>query len=485
MVPPLYQFRPTGIWPAAFSASLAAAALVPPTNSPAAFLYPQLQSVTPFVSAAASAWVPNTKNLKILGVADASKTSPFFSQPVSGIPLANTLSNGDANAVLGAWYNISNGPNSTYAPDWLGYNFSIRAYPDPLVQPATLAALAAAEPGVTANTYYSELNQVRWLGQKNSIYRTQAQTNIVYFWRVGGNTGALPGMWSNIATSLLQGNYSTSLSAGAGLYASAALFARMHTSIWDGSASGWNAKFKYLHWRPETALRYGDNSTLLYNTTSVKGNWPSELTPVYGSPSTPGGVSFTPLFNATTVSVAGPATSTDPINSPFLQLHSYWAPELTSPGHPEYPSTHSVACEAAVATLRLFFGTDSVAAINANSSLKVTSEDSYLSAGAGPGRGGQTWLANATLSANALLYLNLTSGTTTSATLPVGLSPITYSTLSKMSRDCSDSRVWGGIHLNGSTTDGIYLGNSVANFVFRGYPGNLTSTVAATLKLFS
>jgi hypothetical protein len=65
-----------------------------------------------------------------------------------------------------------------------------------------------------------------------------------------------------------------------------------------------------------------------------------------------------------------------------------------------------------------------------------------------------------------------------------GLSPIAYATLSQMSRDCSDSRVYGGVHLNTSTNDGMSLGHDVATFTFGAYPGNLTSTVAAALQLF-
>ena len=125
-VPPLNQYRPTLIFPQAMIAAFSNAGAQPNlTNAPVAFVYPQLQSVTPIVSASASAWTPNSKQLKVLGVADPNQPSPFFTQPVTGIPLANTLPADAANSILGAWYNISNSANSTAdaAADWMGYNY--------------------------------------------------------------------------------------------------------------------------------------------------------------------------------------------------------------------------------------------------------------------------------------------------------------------------------------------------------------------------
>jgi len=309
----------------------------------------------------------------------------------------------------------------------------------------------------------------------------------------------VPGTFSAIATSLLVANATGG--AGPALYASAALLTRLHVAVWDGSVSGWTAKYKFLGWRPETALRYGDNSSLpLFNTTGYSSkalNWPSELTPVYSQPAAASDGTFTPLFNAsgsTASPPAGPATSTA---GAAAQLHAAWVPELVnSPGHPEYPSTHAVACEAAVVTLRLFFGTDSVTAINNGASLAVNSEDTYLGNGAaaGPGDGGRTWSQSATLSTQSLTFLNMSGvagagGAADTAPfvyqMPLGLSAITYSTLSQLSRDCADSRVYGGVHFNSSVNDGIYLGNTIAAFVFASYPGNLTRAVGPALQLIA
>ena len=318
------------------------------------------------VSGAGKDWVSN-KNIKILGVADPNAASPFFNQAVTGQIYANTLPTSDANAVLGLWFNISQGANSTAAPNWLGYNFTSTAYPDMLYNATILASLQAQLGGIsglTPNAYLADLNQVRWLGQRNSVYRSAKQTNIAYFWRLGGGTPAVPGMFSQIATALLQGNWSSAadLQTGGGLYASSALFARMHTAIWDGCVSGWVAKYKFLHWRPETALRYGDNSTLTFNTTGYTTkalNWPSEVTPVYSTPTAPTDGTFTPLFNpsgqvpSSSAQLTAPAT--DPTGATKAQLHLAWTPELATPGHPEYPSSASrrvaraLACEHAAA----------------------------------------------------------------------------------------------------------------------------------------
>jgi hypothetical protein len=345
-VPPYMQYRPAGIYPQAFGTSL--------TSSAGAFVYPQLQSVAPFVAGAGKDFVSN-KNIKVLGVADPSKASPYWKQAMTGNIYPNTLPVSDSNAILGLWYNVSLGANSSAAPQWAGYNFTSTAYPDPLYDPAVLAELQASlsVTGLAANAYYADLNQVRWLGQKNSVYRSPKQTNLAYFWRLGGNTGAVPGAFSAIAATLLQANASSAaqLATGSGLYASAALLTRLHVSIWDGCAAGWTAKYKFLHWRPETALRFGDNSTLTFNTTGYttkKLNWPSEVTPAYATPTATSDGTFTPLFNAGgSLTSAGPAT--DPAGAK-AQLHAAWTPELATPGHPEYPSS---ACHCAARALRV------------------------------------------------------------------------------------------------------------------------------------
>ena len=488
-IPPLNQYRATGIFPASFNL----------TSSSAAFVYPQLQSVTPFVAAAGKDWSPNTKT-KVLGVANPALVSPFFKQAVTGTIYANTLPTSDSNAILGLWFNVSNGVNSTAAPDWAGYNFSTAAYPDPLYDAAFKASLQSSigVTGLAPNSYYADLNQVRWLGQRNSVYRSQKQTNLAYFWRLGPGTAAVPGTFSNIATTLLVNNATGG--AAPDLYASAALLTRLHVAIWDGSTAGWTAKYKFLQWRPETALRYGDNSSLTLNTTSYSTkalNWPSELTPVYATPAAATDGTFTPLFNASGSATAPPTGYATALDGSKAQLHAAWWPELVnSPGHPEYPSTHSVACEAAVTTLRLYFGTDSVAAINNGTTLVLNSEDTYLGNGAatGPGDGGRTWAASGNLSSTTLYFLNMSgvagasgaAGTAPYAyNMPLGLSSVTYATLSQLSRDCGDSRVYGGVHFNSSVNDGIYLGNTVAAFVYAAYPGNLTKAVGAALQLFA
>jgi hypothetical protein len=147
-----------------------------------------------------------------------------------------------------------------------------------------------------------------------------------------------------------------------------------------------------------------------------------------------------------------------------------------------------------VTTLRLFFKTDSIAAINAGAPLVLNSEDTFLGNGTGPGDGGRAFALSATPSAATFTYVNLSGvpgagGAADSApysySLPYGLNATTYSTLSALSRDCADSRVYGGLHFNSSVNDGIYLGNTVAAFVYAAYPGNLTRAVAAALPLVS
>jgi PAP2 superfamily len=84
----------------------------------------------------------------------------------------------------------------------------------------------------------------------------------------------------------------------------ARLFAMAYAAVADGIIGCWNAKYHYSFWRPVTAIRNGD----------IDGN---------------------------------PDTIAD----------ANWSPLATTPGHPEYPSSHACQTGALANTLKAYFGT--------------------------------------------------------------------------------------------------------------------------------
>ena len=113
------------------------------------------------------------------------------------------------------------------------------------------------------------------------------------FWSGNGTL-----FWTRIATQLAAARHQT-------LVENAHLFAVLHIAMADASIACWDAKYRYVFWRPVTAIRSLDDD----------GN-----------------------------------ASTDPDPS--------WAPFLTTSAHPEYPSGHSNLAGAAATVLGALFGED-------------------------------------------------------------------------------------------------------------------------------
>jgi membrane-associated phospholipid phosphatase len=126
--------------------------------------------------------------------------------------------------------------------------------------------------------------------------RSADQSELALFW--AGNT---PLYWNRIASQI-------SASRALSLTENAHLFALLNVSMADAGIACWDAKYRYVYWRPITAIRLGDTD----------GN-----------------------------------AGTDP--------DSNWVPWLDSfptgtPAHPEYPSGHSTVSGAAAYILTSAFG---------------------------------------------------------------------------------------------------------------------------------
>ena len=160
-------------------------------------------------------------------------------------------------------------------------------------------ALSSAE-------YAADYNEIKTMGVYSGSLRTDDQSELSLFW--AGNT---PLYWNRIASQL-------SAKQGLGLTENAHLFGLMNVAMADASIACWDSKYRYVYWRPITAIRLGDTD---------------------GNPSTypdPGWIPWLDFFPAGT------------------------------PPHPEYPSGHSTVSGAAAYILADMFGD--------NTAFSVTSE---------------------------------------------------------------------------------------------------------------
>jgi hypothetical protein len=161
-------------------------------------------------------------------------------------------------------------------------------------------------PALTDAVYTADYNEVLTMGEKDVSGRTADQSNLALFW--AGNT---PLFWNRIAVQL---STERSLS----FTENAHLFALLNVSMADAAIACWDAKYRYVFWRPVTAIQSGD---------------------LDGNPNTPVNATFVPWLD----SVAS-----------------------KTPAHPEYPSGHSTVSGAAAFILAAAFGE--------NTAFSVTSE---------------------------------------------------------------------------------------------------------------
>jgi PAP2 superfamily len=175
---------------------------------------------------------------------------------------------------------------------------------------------------------------------------------MLLFWAPGNP----PDYWNPVAISLAAEHHYS-------LLRTARLLAHLNLAVSDAIIGCWDAKYTYVAWRPMTAIPLADKD----------GN---------------------------------PDTAADP----------NWTPLITTPAHPEYPSSHSCATAAAVSVLTPYFG-------------------------------------------------EATAITVTTETLPGQLR--SYPSLSAALEEVINARVFGGIHFRTSCEMGQALGSSVADYVLR------------------
>ena len=160
-------------------------------------------------------------------------------------------------------------------------------------RPATILQL-------TSDQYADAYNEVATYGAINSSLRTSEMTQTVDFWAANAGTVTPPGMWNQIAANVgsQQGN---------SLEDNVRMFGMLNAALADAGIAGWDTKYAYSMWRPETAIANGD----------LDGN-----------------------------------DGTSGING--------WAPYMITPNHPTCVSGHSTFSSAGATVLASFFGTDQV-----------------------------------------------------------------------------------------------------------------------------
>jgi membrane-associated phospholipid phosphatase len=151
--------------------------------------------------------------------------------------------------------------------------------------------------------YAADYNEVKTMGTFSGSLRSDDQSELALFW--AGNT---PLYWNRIAAQI-------SASRGLSLTQNAHLFGLLNVTMADAAIACWDSKYRYVYWRPITAIRAGDTD----------GN---------------------------------PATDPDPGWIPWLDS----LPPGT-PSHPEYPSGHSTVSGSAAYILSAIFGDDTAVSV--------------------------------------------------------------------------------------------------------------------------
>jgi hypothetical protein len=198
-------------------------------------------------------------------------------------------------------YRHTNLLNVRYVPNW-----------GTVMSPYVIASNDQFRPigphAVTSAEYAADYNEVKAKGARVGSSRNTEDETLARFW--ADNKPSI--VWNNFARNILATKKMDA-------WKTARLFAIMHTAIADGVNSALEAAYHFYSWRPETALREGDND----NNTATTGDG-----------------SWIPFI------IEGP--NANPVAN------------FVSPPIPEYPATYSVNGGIVAEVLQLFFETDKI-----------------------------------------------------------------------------------------------------------------------------
>ena len=103
-------------------------------------------------------------------------------------------------------------------------------------------------PALSSAEYATAFHEVKRVGGKQSLFRTEEQTQIAHFWADDVGTVTPPGHWNKIAASI-------AVERGNTLAENARLFAHLNMSVADAGILCWVIKFTFEFWRPVTAIQ--------------------------------------------------------------------------------------------------------------------------------------------------------------------------------------------------------------------------------------
>ena len=175
-------------------------------------------------------------------------------------------------------------------------------------------------PALTSPEYTADYNEIKIMGAASGSMRSKDQSDLALFW--AGNT---PLYWNRIAAQL-------SLDRHFSLLHNARLFALLNVSMADAGIACWDGKYRYVFWRPITAIRLGDSDK-------------------------------------------NPDTAPDALWTPWLDYFP-----TGTPNHPEYPSGHSTVSGAATFVLAAAFGDDTAFSVTSDVMPGTRSFTSFSSA---------------------------------------------------------------------------------------------------------
>jgi hypothetical protein len=94
--------------------------------------------------------------------------------------------------------------------------------------------------------YAADYNEIKTMGVYSGSLRTDDQSELVLFW--AGNAAVI---WNRVASEI-------SASRGLSLTENAHLIALLNVAMADAGIACWDSKYRYVFWRPITAIRLGD-----------------------------------------------------------------------------------------------------------------------------------------------------------------------------------------------------------------------------------
>ena len=260
---------------------------------------------------------------RALGAAAASAMIARRANDGSGVSVSYTPQSG-----LGH-YQLQPG-QTAWGPNW----GNVTPFVLSTVQQADNANMMAGKmnalvPGATSMTstqflsspaFANAFNQVMSLGAATGSTRTQAQTEIGYFWAYDmGGLGPPPVMYNKVVQTIAAQQHNS-------LTQDARLFALANMALADAGIVSWQTKYNYDFFRPITAAQEGTQLAAINpGITNVNPNW----TPL-GAPN----------------GIIG--SSTFPNNAPF------------TPPFPSFTSGHATFGGALFTTLADFYGTDNM-----------------------------------------------------------------------------------------------------------------------------